>query len=82
MQDSLVDARYPAFFTHSTNCVEYFFAHPYRFPQESLLKKYQGWKKKITLLEYERSNPSKATKLEVLGGLALARPLIEGPVFV
>lgn len=46
---------------------------------ETLLKKYQGWKKKITLLEYERSNPSKASELEVLGGLALARPLIEGP---
>lgn len=45
---------------------------------ENLLKNYPGWKKKITLLEFERNNPSRATELEVLGGLALARPLIEG----
>ena len=45
---------------------------------ENLLKNYRGWKKKITLLEFERNNPSRATELEVLGGLALARPLIEG----
>lgn len=42
---------------------------------ENLLKNYPGWKKKITLLEFERNNPSRATELEVLGGLALARPL-------
>ncbi len=45
---------------------------------ENLLKKYPGWKKKITLLEFERNNPSKAAELEVLDGLAFARPLIEG----
>lgn len=45
---------------------------------EALLKKYPGWQKKITLLEFERKNPSEATHLEVLSGLAFARPLIEG----
>ena len=45
---------------------------------ENLLKNYPEWKKKITLLEFERSNPSQATEYEVLGGLALARPLIAG----
>lgn len=44
---------------------------------EALLKKYQGWQKKITLLEFERKNPSEATQLEVLSGLAFARPLME-----
>lgn len=46
---------------------------------ESLLKKYQEWQKKITLLEFERDNPAEATQLEVLDGLALSHPLIEGP---
>ncbi len=45
---------------------------------DALLKKYQGWQKKITLLEFERENPSEATQLEVLNGLALAHPLVEG----
>ena len=45
---------------------------------ENLLKNYPEWKKKSTLLEFERSNPSQATEYEVLGGLALARPLIAG----
>lgn len=45
---------------------------------KALLKKYQGWQKKITLLEFERKNPSEVTQMEVLDGLALARPLIEG----
>ena len=46
---------------------------------ENLLKNYPGWKKKITLLEFERNNPSRATELEVLGdwrwhGLSLREP--------
>lgn len=46
---------------------------------ESLLKKYQEWQKKITLLEFERDNPAEATQLEVLDGLALSHPSMDGP---
>lgn len=45
----------------------------------ALLKKYPEWERKIAILEFEREHPSKASRLEVIGGWALAHPLIGGP---
>lgn len=41
----------------------------------SLLKSYPMLKKKICLLQYERSHPSQVSEQEVINGLALSHPL-------
>lgn len=41
----------------------------------SLLKAYPALKKKICLLQYERSHPSQVSEQEVINGLALSHPL-------